>query len=178
MKATLSIGRLAASGHLKIRPIGVIHTPFRKSAGVPIQSAVAKGAEGMVEVFEEFAAALADLDGFDRVWLLYWFHRARAPELRVRPFLDSVKRGLFATRAPSRPNPIGLSSVRLLAVEGTTLRVADVDMLDNTPLLDIKPYVAQFDCFGGARCGWLEKVAAARAAADDRFERKPKSKEQ
>lgn len=174
MKATSIMDSLAAGGHLKIRPVGIIHTPFRKSAGAPVQPAMAKGAEGVVEVFAEFAPALADLEGFDRVWLLYWFHRARAPQLRVRPFLDSVKRGLFATRAPSRPNPIGLSSVRLLAVEGTTLRVAEVDMLDGTPLLDIKPYVAQFDCFATVRCGWLENVTASGGVADDRFEHRPK----
>jgi tRNA-Thr(GGU) m(6)t(6)A37 methyltransferase TsaA len=154
---------------LQLRPIGVIRTPFKECEGAPIQPATANGAEGTVEVFAEFAPALKDLAGFDRIWLLYWFHQTRGPQLRVTPFMDTAKRGLFATRAPCRPNAIGFSNVRLLAVKGTELRVADVDMLDGTPLLDIKPYVPQFDCFPVARCGWLDATTIESGLADNRF---------
>jgi tRNA-Thr(GGU) m(6)t(6)A37 methyltransferase TsaA len=150
--------------------IGVIHSPFREPAGTPIQPAFAQGAQGTVEVFPEYAAAIEDLDGFERIWLLYWFDRAPPPRLRVVPFRDEVPRGLFATRAPCRPNPIGLSSVRLLRIECNRLTVADVDMLDGTPVLDIKPYVPEFDAFGQSRAGWLDQHGAGRVRADRRFE--------
>ena len=154
---------------MNTQAIGVIHTPFDAAEGTPIQSALAAGAEGRVEVFPAFRDGLKDLEGFDRLWLLYWFDRADAARLRVVPYLDDVERGVFATRAPCRPNPIGLSSVRLLRVEGNVLQVADVDMLDGTPLLDIKPYVPRFDCSDAARCGWLEEARTGRTRADERF---------
>jgi len=156
---------------LRLRPIGVIRTPFREAAGTPIQPRQAKGVKGTVEVFERFQEGLKDLQGFERIWLVYWFHRAAEARLRVIPYLDDQERGLFATRAPCRPNPIGISPVRLLGVEGNVLSVADVDILDGTPLLDIKPYVPHFDCFEVTRCGWVEKAARRRHVADSRFER-------
>jgi tRNA (adenine37-N6)-methyltransferase len=166
------------SENLQLSSIGIIHTPFKGCEGAPIQPATANGAEGTVEIFEEFAPALKDLAGFDRIWLVYWFHLTRGLQLRVTPFLDNTKRGLFATRAPCRPNPIGVSNVRLLTVEGTRLRIADVDMLDGTPLLDIKPYVPRFDCFPVVRCGWLDAATVKCGAADGRFaSHKPRSKE-
>jgi tRNA-Thr(GGU) m(6)t(6)A37 methyltransferase TsaA len=159
------------AGDYQLRPIGVIRTPWRQPRGTPIQPPMAEGAEGRVEVDAELADGLADLDGFDRIWLVYWFDRAPDPRLRVTPFMDTVQRGLFATRAPCRPNRIGLSPVRLLRVEGATLHVADVDMLDGSPLLDIKPYAPTFDCFPGARAGWLDESDPDRPVrADDRFE--------
>lgn len=161
---------------MTVEQVGVIHTPFREAAGTPIQPRAAKGAQGTVELFEPFAAGLRDLEGFDRVWLVYWFDRAAAVRLVVTPYLDDEPRGLFATRAPCRPNPIGLSPVRLLRVEGRVLHVEDVDMLDGTPLLDLKPYSPHFDCFPEARSGWLDAAwrtrDAARAVADHRFTRK------
>ena len=153
-----------------MQPIGVIHSPFREPAGTPIQAAMAEGVEGRVEVFPEYAAGLKDLDGFDRIWLVYQFDRAPPPRLVVTPFLDDVPRGVFATRAPCRPNPIGLSAVRLERIEAGVLYVRDVDILDGTPLLDIKPYVPRFDHFEVRRCGWLDHVADDRAVADDRFQ--------
>jgi tRNA-Thr(GGU) m(6)t(6)A37 methyltransferase TsaA len=161
---------------LTLQSIGLIHSPFHKTAGMPIQPAMAKGEEGSLEVFEEFVAGLKDLDGFDRIWLLYWLHRASPAQLSVTPYLDAQARGLFATRAPCRPNPIGLSNVRLLAVEGAVLRVADLDVLDGTPLLDIKPYVPRFDRFDVIRCGWLDAAPAEDRLADDRFEDKQQLK--
>lgn len=137
---------------------------------MPIQPAMAQGVTGSIQVFDEFAAGLKDLAGFDRIWLLFWFHRAGPVQMSVVPYLDSQKRGLFATRAPARPNPIGLSHVRLLAVEGSILRVADLDVLDGTPLLDIKPFVPAFDSFPASRTGWLSTTKGGSAVADGRFE--------
>jgi len=159
---------------IKLTPIGIIHSPFRQATGTPVQPSAAKGVEGAVEVFEEYAAGLKDLAGFERIWLLYWFDRAEAeaPALVVKPYLDNMRRGVFATRAPARPNPIGLSSVHLLRIQRNKLDICDVDILDGTPLLDIKPYVPQFDIFRVARSGWLEGTVTARRLADSRFEKK------
>src|SRR5271165_6927861 len=138
----------------EIRPIGVIRTPFLCAAGTPIQSSVSRGVEGRVELFPGFEAGLRDLDGFDRIWLLYYFDRAVETQLVVRPYLKEIDCGVFATRSPARPNHIGMSPVRLLGVKGCTLLVSDVDILDGTPLLDIKPYVPAFDHFPVERVGW------------------------
>ena len=154
---------------MTLKPIGVVHSPFAEAKGTPIQPATAQGAEGTVEVFEPYVAGLKDLDGFDRIWLLVWFHRAPKAQLEVTPFLDDTARGLFATRAPCRPNPIGMSPVRLLGIEGNILRIADVDVLDGTPLLDIKPYATSFDVFQVARCGWLDRASPRDTVADERF---------
>ncbi len=161
---------------MQLKAIGVIHSPFTEPAGTPIQPTVARGAEGTVEVFPEFVGGLQDLEGFERIWLLYWFDQAVPARLRVVPFLDKAERGIFATRAPCRPNPIGLSAVRLLKMEGNLLRIAEVDILEGTPLLDIKPYTHRFDHFPVCRAGWLEEVWAGRevAVADDRFAKKEK----
>jgi len=139
---------------------------------MPIQPAGADGVRGTVEVFEEFCDGLKDLDGFSHVILLYHFHRSRGFKLHVVPFMDSQPRGLFSTRAPKRPNPLGLSVVRLCGVEGNVLRVENVDVLDGTPLLDIKPYVPEFDAQEEVRAGWLELVrrTVSNRRADDRFQ--------
>lgn len=158
------------NGTVNVEPIGIIHSPFTRQAGTPVQPCMADGAEGSVEVDEAYAAALKDLDGFERIWLLYWFDRAPEPKLQVVPFLDRVPRGLFAVRAPARPNPIGISAVRLVGIDGNVLHVADIDVLDGTPLLDIKPYVPRFDSFENSRHGWLEQAGGDRVVADDRFE--------
>ena len=141
------------------------------TAGTPIQSSVSRGVEGRVELFPGFEAGLRDLDGFDRVWLLYYFDRASETQLVVRPYLKEIDCGVFATRSPARPNHIGMSPVRLLGVQGCTLLVSDVDILDGTPLLDIKPYVPAFDHFPAERVGWYENVSPTGAVADGRFER-------
>jgi tRNA-Thr(GGU) m(6)t(6)A37 methyltransferase TsaA len=140
---------------LQLKPIGIIHSPFQRASDTPIQGAMARGAEGWVEIFAEFVEGLKDLEGFERVWLIYWFDRASAPQLIVKPYLDQEEHGVFATRAPCRPNPIGLSCVRLLGVESKGFRIGEVDILDGTPLLDIKPYVPVFDCFEVRGVGWL-----------------------
>ena len=147
---------------INLRTIGVVHTPFKKPKGTPIQSAMADGARGTVTVIKEFRAGLRDLKGFERVWLITWFQRASEARLLVTPFLDDRQRGVFATRGPARPNPIGTSSVRLLRIDGSVLEVADVDIIDGTPLLDFKPYVPAFDCYRVKRSGWLDKARAGR----------------
>jgi tRNA (adenine37-N6)-methyltransferase len=153
---------------LELTSVGLIHSPHHQAEGTPIQPRWAAGIKGTVEVFPEFAPGLRDLDGFDRVWLLYWFDRARAAQLEVVPYLDTKSHGIFATRAPSRPNAIGISCVRILAVEGTTLRVADLDVLDGTPLLDIKPFIPDYDVFPVERVGWYAHACGA-GIADGRF---------
>ena len=156
---------------IEYRPIGIIHTPFKSLEGMPIQPVGALSVRGTVNVFPEYAEGLRDVDGFSHVILLYHFHQMADPKLVVTPFMDSRARGVFATRAPTRPNPIGLSVVKLLRVEGRTIHVENVDILNGTPLLDIKPYVPEFDHHRADRVGWLEqaKGKVQGRKADDRF---------
>jgi len=152
--------------------IGVIHTPWLAQEGTPIQPSKGRDVHGTVEVYPEYSPGLQDLEGFDRIWLIYWFHRAGPSRLTVTPYLDSVPRGLFATRAPTRPNPIGLSSVALDKIEGNILHIRDVDILDGTPLLDIKPHVPEFDHYSIQHCGWLDDIRfdTKSGRADNRFD--------
>jgi tRNA-Thr(GGU) m(6)t(6)A37 methyltransferase TsaA len=152
-------------------PIGTIHTPFTNPDGMPIQPAGARGIGGSVMLFPEYAEGLRDIEGFSHIHLIYVFHRSRSYQLSVVPFLDTSPRGVFATRAPRRPNAIGLSVVRLKGVTGSTLMIEDVDILDGTPLLDLKPYVPAFDSFPDASSGWLERSAgrAGSVRSDERF---------
>jgi len=142
---------------IRYKPIGIIHSPFTEPKGTPIQPPGARGVAGSVEIFPEYAEGLKDLDGFSHIILIYHFHLAKSPSLLVKPFMDDQPHGIFAIRAPSRPNPIGISVVRLVKVEGSMLHVEDVDIIDGTPLLDIKPYVPEFDPPEVERRGWLEK---------------------
>ena len=158
-------------GKVDFTPIGIIHTPFLKLEGMPIQPSGAVGVKGTVELLPEYADGLKDLDGFSHIILLFLLHRSEGFDLRVIPFMDSSPRGVFATRAPRRPNPIGLSIVRLSSIEGSILHIEDVDILDSTPLLDIKPYVPDFDPRGDVRTGWLEhaSLTVAEKRSDGRF---------
>lgn len=153
------------------RPIGVVRSPFHSLEEMPIQPVGACGVRGTIELRPELVPGLQDLAGFSHLWLLYHFHRHGTPRLTVTPFLDRHPHGVFATRAPVRPNALGLSLVELVAIEGATLEISGVDLLDGTPLLDIKPYVPAFDWAGQVRCGWLENTAgkAREARADRRF---------
>ena len=153
------------------RPIGSIHSPFKDLKDMPIQPTGQASAPGVAELLPEFAAGLKDLEGFSHVILLYHLHKVRRVDLTVTPFLGSESRGVFATRAPTRPNPIGLSVVELVRIEGNLLYLGNVDILDGTPLLDIKPYVPEFDQPVAARAGWLEAVRgkARYIKSDDRF---------
>ncbi|EFL52803.1 protein of unknown function UPF0066 [Solidesulfovibrio fructosivorans JJ]] len=153
-------------------PIGVIRSPYSSLAGMPVQPGGARNALGRLELLPELVPALADLTGFSHVYLIYVFHASRGFDPRVVPYLDDTPRGLFATRAPRRPNPIGLSVVAVESVAGNVVTVRGVDVLDGTPLLDIKPYAPGFDAPGCAiRCGWMEgrDGAVASTRADARF---------
>ncbi|MCX6689655.1 MAG: tRNA (N6-threonylcarbamoyladenosine(37)-N6)-methyltransferase TrmO [Methanoregula sp.] len=136
-------------------PIGTIHSPFTELAGMPIQPAGAAGVRGRMVIDEKYQAGLCDLNGFSRIILLYPFHHSQGYNLEVIPFLDTVSHGVFSTRAPRRPNAIGLSIVRLVAVNGCELIIEDVDILDGTPLFDIKPYSPAFDSYPDEKSGWL-----------------------
>ncbi len=155
------------------QPIGIIHSPYSTPQGSPIQPSAARGNEGKIEIFPEFVEGLEDLAGFSHIFLIYHFHLSKKFSLKVKPFLDDKRRGLFATRAPSRPNPIGISVVRLFEIHESTLHIQDLDVVDGTPLLDIKPYVPQFDVYPVEKIGWIEKkTKKIKEAADDgRFTR-------
>jgi tRNA-Thr(GGU) m(6)t(6)A37 methyltransferase TsaA len=137
-------------------PIGVIRSRHTDSARTPIQPVFAEGCEGRAEILPEFTAGLDGLEGFSHIYLMYHLHRAGPAQLRVTPFLKDAEMGVFATRAPCRPNAIGLSIVRLVRREGNVLHLDGVDILDGTPLLDIKPYAARFDRIEGTRNGWQD----------------------
>ncbi|MCD6145155.1 MAG: tRNA (N6-threonylcarbamoyladenosine(37)-N6)-methyltransferase TrmO [Methanosarcinales archaeon] len=137
-------------------PIGIIHSPFTDPADTPIQAVFADGARGEVEVFPEYAAGLKDIEGFSHLILLYHFHLADGYSLISKPFLEDEERGIFSIRHPNRPNPIGISIVRLEAVRGNILEIGDVDILDGTPLLDIKPFIHRFDHRAEIVSGWVD----------------------
>lgn len=153
------------------RPIGILRSPFRDIAGMPIQPVGALGVAGHVEVHADFVPGLADLEGFSHVFLLYHLHRVTGFDLMVKPFLDNDHHGIFATRSPKRPNPIGLSVLELAGVDGATVHLRNVDVLDGTPVLDIKPYVPRFDVWQADRTGWFAGKArnAGDLRSDDRF---------
>lgn len=152
-------------------PIGVIHSPFTDITGMPIQPAGAQGVSGTVDIEPEYCDGLKDLEGFSHIILVYHFHLAKGYSLQVKPFLNERVHGVFATRAPKRPNSLGISVVKLQKVETCILHIEDVDVIDGTPLLDIKPYVPEFDVRTVEQTGWLTKRAhnAYRARADNRF---------
>ncbi|MFC1908840.1 tRNA (N6-threonylcarbamoyladenosine(37)-N6)-methyltransferase TrmO [Chloroflexota bacterium] len=142
---------------IKYKPIGVIHSPYKEPKGTPIQPVGAEGIHGSVEVFPGYAKGLKDIDGFSHIILIYHFHLSKEPSLEAKPFMDNETRGVFAMRGSSRPNPIGISVVRLVRIEDCMLHIQDVDIVDGTPLLDIKPYVPEFDIREVKKIGWLEQ---------------------
>lgn len=156
---------------MNFRTIGVIHTPFKNKTGMPIQPLGANGIKGRIEVFNEYRNGLKDLDGFSKIILIFNFHKSNGYKLQVRPFMDETERGVFSTRAPKRPNPIGLSIVNLEKIEKNIIYASNLDMLDNTPLIDIKPYVPEFDSYNNLNTGWLEKTQknASKHKSDNRF---------
>ncbi len=157
--------------------IGTIHTPFKQAAGTPIQGALSGDTVGEIRVHPSFREGLSDLNGFSHLVLIYTFHKMERCRLKVRPYLDNRDRGIFATRSPCRPNPIGITVVRLIEIDGCRLKVKGVDMLDGTPLLDIKPSIPLFDYRENVKCGWFEphlqrlKKKETVPVADDRFHR-------
>jgi tRNA-Thr(GGU) m(6)t(6)A37 methyltransferase TsaA len=153
---------------IKYSPIGVIHSPFERPNGTPIQPAGAKGINGTVELFPQYAEGLQDIEGFSHIILIYHFHLSREFTLTAKPYMDTESHGVFAMRGPSRPNSIGISAVRLVKVEGNILFIQDVDIVNGTPLLDIKPYVPEFDARDVESIGWLEsKVHKLSQSKDD-----------
>ena len=142
---------------IQCKPIGIIHSPFKEPSDTPIQPAFAGDIEGTVEIFPEYSEGLTDLEGFSYIILIYHFHLSKEFSLKVKPYLDDQLRGVFATRAPSRPNQIGISLVRLIRVDKEKLHIRGIDIIDGTPLLDIKPYVPQFDIQKAVKIGWLER---------------------
>ena len=151
------------------KPIGEIHTFYKDGEGMPIQGGIYPDSIGRVEVFEEYVEGLLDLDGFSHIILLYAFHKSRGYNLKQKPFLDDMEHGVFAIRSPKRPNSIGLTVVEVDGISGNVIHVSGVDVLNGTPLLDIKPYVPEFDVKKEVRIGWLEGKIMENHLSDDRF---------
>lgn len=142
---------------ITFRPIGVIRSSFKQARGTPIQAGAARNASATVEVYDAYLQGLEDLDGFSHIILLYHFHLTRGYSLKVVPYLDTLERGVFSTRAPRRPNRIGLAVVELIRIENNIIYFRGNDMVDGTPVLDIKPYLPEFDHRVVTKKGWLEK---------------------
>lgn len=153
------------------KPIGIIYSPFKVIEGVPVQPAGAEGIGGRVKVYSKYADGLLDLDRFSHIILVYHFHLSKGYSLKVVPFLHDTEQGIFATRAPKRPNHIGISVVRIDKIEGNSIDVTNIDIVDGTPLLDIKPYVSIFDNVKDEKNGWLsDKLSNMNEIrSDDRF---------
>ncbi len=143
---------------ISFESIGIIQTPFNDIEGMPIQPTGAQGIKGTIEIYDVFVSGLQDLDGFSHIILLYYLHKVQSSALVVKPFLDTKERGIFSTRAPKRPNPIGFSIVKLKEIQGNILHIENVDILNHTPLIDIKPYLPEFDQHPADRLGWYETV--------------------
>jgi len=143
---------------INYKPIGIIHSSHKESEKTPIQPVYAQGIKGKIEVYPQYIEGLKDLEGFSHIYLIYHFHKSDKVKLTVKPFLEDVERGLFSTRAPFRPNAIGLSIVKLLKIEDNFIEVENIDILDGTPLLDIKPYTSKFDSFEVLKSGWQDNV--------------------
>jgi tRNA (adenine37-N6)-methyltransferase len=156
---------------IEMKAIGLIHTPFNDIEDMPIQPAGAVGIKGTVEIFDQYRQGLDDIDGFSHIILLFHFHKSHGYNLHVVPFMDTAERGVFATRAPKRPNQIGFSVVKLNSIENNILHIENIDILNDTPLLDIKPYVPDFDSAVDIRTGWLEQArkTVAKRKSDSRF---------
>lgn len=163
------------------RPIGILRSPYARRIDAPHQGTVVEGTEtgepalATLELHEWLdESAIRDLSGFDRLWLIFAFHLSEGWKSRVKPPRGGPKRGVLATRAPHRPNAIGLSAVELVAVDGRTLHLRGVDLLDGTPVLDIKPYVPYADAFPDARAGWIDEVDAEQGRRSAPGPRKPR----
>jgi tRNA-Thr(GGU) m(6)t(6)A37 methyltransferase TsaA len=157
---------------LIIKPIGVIHTPHTDVKNMPIQPIAAEGIKGYIELLPDYVPGLKDIEGFSHLTLLYRFHKIDGYQLEVIPFMDTESRGIFSCKAPKRPNAIGLSTVKLIGVEGNIIHIEQVDMLDGTPLIDIKPFYPRYDNRENVKIGWLEKnkdLPLESLRSDERF---------
>jgi len=144
---------------IRFKSIGTIHTPFKLKEGMPIQPKGAQGVKGSIRLKEKYTDGLDDLTGFSHIYLIYYLHKSSGYDLQVIPFLDDTFHGVFATRAPRRPNAIGISVVRLIRIHKNILEIENVDMLDETPLLDIKPYIPEFDILEVENSGWAKDIS-------------------
>lgn len=142
---------------IKLRPIGIIYTPYKEPKGIPIQGKFEKSVAGRIEIFPEYQEGLKDIEGFSHLILIYYFNRSKKEKLVGKPFLEDREHGIFAIRSPHRPNHLGFSIVKLKKVKGNIIIFSEVDMLDGTPLLDIKPYVSYFDSRKNVKNGWIDK---------------------
>lgn len=154
-----------------IHQIGTIHSPYKELTGMPIQPIGCTGIIGTIEVDEELQPGLSDLEGFSHIYIFYHFHKATRTELSVIPFMDTKPRGVFSTRSPLRPNHMGMSIVELVKIKENVLTVRGIDVLDNTPLLDIKPYIKAFDLIHESTSGWMKAKQSEvnKKRSDDRF---------
>ena len=157
--------------NINYKPIGYFRTPFTDIKGMPIQPIGGSDIEGIIDILPEFRKGLVDLEGFSHAYVLYHLHEIRGYDLMVKPFLDKDRHGIFATRSPKRPNPIGLSVMRIKEVREASVLLEGIDVLDRTPVIDIKPYVVDFDRCDAERCGWFEGKSpnAAHLRSDERF---------
>ncbi len=178
LTGTIIVIRIIILHEIIYKPIGLVHSPFKECEGTPIQGTASGDNEGIVEVFPEYTDGLKDLEGFSHIILIYHFHLSGKFSLKVKPYMDDRLRGIFATRAPARPNPMGLSIVRLIKIEGAKLYIHNLDIVDGTPLLDIKPYVPVFDEREVYKTGWLEKNInkLPRTKDDNRFSKQKTNK--
>ena len=153
---------------LTYKAIGVVHSPFKEPKNVPIQAAASRGIGATLEIYPQYVEGLVDIEGFSHLILLYHFHLAKTGSLMVKPFLDDKLHGVFATRSPARPNNIGISIVKLCGVESSLVHIQDIDIVDGTPLLDIKPFVPAFDCRETGKIGWFsDKLGKLESTTDD-----------
>ena len=148
------------------QPIGVIRSPHKELAKIPIQPVFCKGIEGKLIVNSQYIDGIKELQEFSHIYLFYYFNHSQKTHLQVKPYLSDKKHGIFATRAPHRPNKLGMSLVRLVRIETNIIHIKDIDVLDNTPLLDIKPYIQRFDSRKNAKSGWQDSISDD--AADER----------
>lgn len=163
------------SKQITINPIGIIHTPFNNIKGMPIQPLAAKGVKGYIELFPKYIEGLTDLTEFSHITLLYHLHKINNFDLLVKPFMDTKEHGIFATKSPKRPNAIGLSTVKLLGIENNVIHIEMVDMLNGTPLIDIKPFFSKFDNRTNTKSGWLDNqgnIPTKELRSDERFKLK------
>ena len=156
---------------ISYQPIGIIHSPFKESKGTPIQPVASPNSKATVEIFDEYVGGLTDIEGFSHLILIFHMHLTKESSLKVIPFLDTVEHGVFATRSPGRPNPIGFSVVQLEKVNGNIFYISGIDIIDGTPLLDIKPFVPAFDVRKANKIGWFEMkdIEIATTKDDGRF---------
>jgi tRNA-Thr(GGU) m(6)t(6)A37 methyltransferase TsaA len=156
---------------MKFKAIGIIHSPYKTVENMPVQTSASKNVEAEIEIFDQYKEGLSDLDGFSHIYVIFFLNMVREPKLKVIPFLDTVERGIFATRSPARPNPVGLSLAELVSVKGNRIIIRGVDMLDGSPVIDIKPYVPDFEICDNVKKGWFEGKThkAEGILSDERF---------